>query len=54
MNKGNALGANTADEFADALQKVIFNYKLFEKKSYECSVFLKQDFKKAKKIINSM
>ena len=54
LNKGNAFGANTADEFAYALQKVIFNYKLFEKKSYECSVFLEQDFKKAKKIINNM
>ena len=54
LNKGNALDANTANEFADALHKVIFNYKLFEKRSYECSVFLEQDFKKAKKILNYM
>lgn len=54
LNRGNALGANSSDEFADALQKVIFNYHLIQKKSYECSFFLEEEFKKTKLMVNNM
>ena len=54
LDKGNALEANTPNQFADALQEIILNYNLFEKNSYQCSVLLKEEFKKTKKLINSI
>ena len=54
LDKGNALEANTPNQFADALQEIILNYSSFEKKSYQCSVLLKEEFKKTKKLINSI